>query len=85
MKNRIADILDISKMTDEQKKQQEEDFLAKSYICDKCRNLHMSSENLDGNVCFPPMGDHHCDGILRKARSLDDVFGPATKEENRNE
>ncbi len=71
----LADMLDISKMTPEQQKKEEADFLSKAYICDKCKSLHMTSENIDGKVCFPPMGDHHCDGILRKAKDLDDVFG----------
>ena len=71
----IVDILDISKMTPEQQQKEIEDFLAKSYVCDKCRSLHMSSkENLDGKVCYPLMGKHHCDGILRKAKTVDDVF-----------
>lgn len=76
--NRIShhDVLDISKMTPEQHKEEERKFLEKAYVCDKCKNLHMYSADLEGTVCFPHPGDHHCDGILHKAKTLDDVFGP---------
>ncbi len=49
----------------------EEKFLAVSYICSKCKSLHMHDTNLEGKVCFPYEGKYHCDGILRKMTSED--------------
>lgn len=67
----LVDTLDISKMTAEELQAEEEKFLAHSYICPKCKSIHMHNTNLEGKVCFPHEGDHYCDGVLRRMTSAD--------------
>jgi hypothetical protein len=65
------DFIDVSKITPEQARADEEKLLSEGYICTKCKSLHFHNTNLEGKVCFPHAGKYQCDGIMRRMISAD--------------
>ncbi len=73
----MEDFIDVSNITSEQAKADEEKFLATSFLCVKCNGLVMSDSPLEGTMHVSIPGKYYCEGILRKMmeKDLDKQFG----------
>jgi len=67
-------IIDMRDFTPEDHERVKENLLKSSYLCPKCKSLHLTSEDVAGRVCCSSPGKFYCEGILYKVKDLDEIY-----------